>query len=415
MKKTIITLFVFCLGMFQTANAANTDVSTIDNVVYIEPISVEAGSQYIISVKMKNTVEAQGYGFVLYLPEGASFVVDEDGLPVVEMSTERTTDSKTDTFNSFIRPNGSLHLFASSTGGQSIDGNDGEIAKVTIKVSDTMAQGEYPLILKNVTVTDLNAIGYDTDQVETTLTITEPADTRVLIDEYATLAPEAATSVNVRVKRTIAADVWNTICLPFAMTEELVKDVFGDDVELGDFDGCDSEYDANDKVTGLTVKFKSAKDIMANHPYIIKVKNAIEEFTVDGVDIAVEANPSVELDKKVDNTNVLYNSFIGTYVNTMVPEKALFLDGNKFWYSTGATMMKGLRGYFNFYDVLDSYGTNTNARMKIVLNETTGIEGMRAGENEGMRNEWYTLDGRTLQGEPTMKGAYVNNGRVIIK
>ena len=112
MKKTIITLFVFCLGMFQTANAANTDVSTIDNVVYIEPISVEAGSQYIISVKMKNTVEAQGYGFVLYLPEGASFVVDEDGLPVVEMSTERTTDSKTDTFNSFIRPNGSLHLFA---------------------------------------------------------------------------------------------------------------------------------------------------------------------------------------------------------------------------------------------------------------------------------------------------------------
>ena len=412
MKKTIISLFAICLGMFQTANAANTDISTIDNVVYIEPISVAAGSQYIISVKMKNSVTAQGYGFDLYLPEGASFVVDEYGLPVVEMSTERTTDSKTDTFNSFIRPNESLRLFASSTGGQTIEGHDGEIAKVTIKVSATMAQGDYPLILKKVTVTDNNAVGYDTDEVETTLTITA-----LLIDENATSVPAAATGVDVRVKRTIAAGVWNTICLPFAMTEEQVKDVFGDDVELGDFDGCDSEYDANDKVTGLTVKFKSAKDIKANHPYIIKVntENDIEEFTVDGVDIAVEANPSVELDKKVDNTNVLYNSFIGTYVNTMVPKKALFLYGNKFWYSTGETKMKGLRGYFNFYDVLDSYGTNTNARMKIVLNETTGIEGMRAGENEGMRNEWYTLDGRILQGEPTMKGAYVNNGRVIIK
>ena len=266
-------------------------------------------------------------------------------------------------------------------------------------------------------VTTPEGVQRNLDDVNISITIGAPADTRVLIDEDETSVPAAATGVDVRVKRSIVAGVWDTICLPFAMTAAQVKEVFGNNVKLGDFAGVgEPEVDDDEKVTGLTVNFNSAEAIEANHPYIIKVNTEkdIEEFTVDGVDITVEANPSVEY-KKVDNTNVLYNSFIGTYVNTMVPEKALFLYGNKFWYSTGETKMKGLRGYFNFYDVLDSYGTNTNARMKIVLNETTGIEGMRAGENEGMRNEWYTLDGRILQGEPTMKGAYVNNGRVIIK
>ena len=42
----------------------------------------------------------------------------------------------------------------------------------------------------------------------------------------------------VRVKRTINANEWSTICLPFAITAEQVKGVFGDDVQLGDFTGA---------------------------------------------------------------------------------------------------------------------------------------------------------------------------------
>ena len=29
-------------------------------------------------------------------------------------------------------------------------------------------------------------------------------------------------------------------------------------------------------------------------------------------------------------------------------------------------------------------------------------------------NSWYSLDGRTLQGKPTQKGFYINNGRKVV-
>ena len=38
-------------------------------------------------------------------------------------------------------------------------------------------------------------------------------------------------------------------------------------------------------------------------------------------------------------------------------------------------------------------------------------EGNFKGEGSGY---WYTLDGRKLQGKPTKKGIYINNGRKVI-
>lgn len=75
----------------------------------------------------------------------------------------------------------------------------------------------------------------------------------------------AETNANVRVRRTIKAGEWNTICLPFAMTAEQVKGAFGNDVQIGDFN--DYEFDGD----VISVKFRNATAIEANHPYIIKV------------------------------------------------------------------------------------------------------------------------------------------------
>lgn len=47
----------------------NTDVSTNNNVIYVEPFTVEPGTQTTISFKMKNTAEIRGFHFDLYLPE----------------------------------------------------------------------------------------------------------------------------------------------------------------------------------------------------------------------------------------------------------------------------------------------------------------------------------------------------------
>ena len=234
-----------------------------------------------------------------------------------------------------------------------------------------------------------------------------------ILDELATVAPEAATNVDVTVNRTINENEWSTICLPFAMTETQVKDAFGEDVLLKDFNGIETEKEGSN-IVSIQVKFNNASAIEANHPYLIKVSSAKKSFTVYDVNITPVNNPKVDKDvQEVElygTTIYFYNSFKGTYVaNTTVPNNKLFLSGNKFWYSNGTTKMKGFRGYFDFYDVLTD--KSANSRIDFNFDETTGIKEVHGSANvEGT----YDLQGRKVE-EPTNKGLYIVNGRKVVK
>ena len=48
--------------------------------------------------------------------------------------------------------------------------------------------------------------------------------------------------------------------------------------------------------------------------------------------------------------------------------------------------------------------------------ETTGIVSMEDGgwKMEDVNDAWYSIDGRKLNGEPTQKGVYINNGRKVV-
>jgi hypothetical protein len=50
--------------------------------------------------------------------------------------------------------------------------------------------------------------------------------------------------------------------------------------------------------------------------------------------------------------------------------------------------------------------------MTIVFSEVTGIGVIDKGQ---LTNDiWYDLNGRKLQGRPTKKGVYINNGRKVV-
>ena len=142
-----------------------------ENYIYIEPVSVQGQSEVTLSVKMRNAVEAEGFEFDLYLPDGMSFVTDADGFAEVSLSTERTNSRKTNSFDSVIQEDGSLRVLAASTNGSSISGNDGEVALVTIHIDPNLAAAEYPLLLKNIAIADVNAVSHSTDLKESTITI----------------------------------------------------------------------------------------------------------------------------------------------------------------------------------------------------------------------------------------------------
>ena len=416
MKKFILSVMMFCCAMVMPVQAEDTDISTLDNVVYIEPVSIAAGSQYTLSVNMKNAVEAEGFGFDLYLPEGIMVATDGDGFPMVELSTQRTTAKKTNSFDAAFQSDGSLRVLAASTNASTISGNDGEVCLITIQVASNVSAGTYPMYLRKVAISDTEAQSHRTEQVESTITVTAPADTRTILDESSTTIPDEAENVNVRVRRTIKAGNWSTICLPFSMTEEQVKSAFGEDVLLGDFTGCDV-----DDVTGsISVNFSDVTAIEANHPYIIKVSEDIAEFTVDGVDITPEEEPVVDRDEETTGTGrnkkTTYNSFIGTYVaETVIPDYALFLNDNKFWFSTGISKMDAFRGYFDFVTAGAEYDEESLLARSISLSfynsETTGIK--TVAKRTATDGAIYNINGQRVNGQILPKGIYIKDNKKV--
>lgn len=414
MKRTIFLSAVLCLLTLLCSHtkAENTNTDELRHAIYIEPLSVKRGTtEHTLSVKMKNEYDAMGFSFSLTLPEGFSVALT-GGNPDVQLSTERTNSTHIDKFESTIDDNGKLTVIASNDKGDGeITGNDGEIALVRIVLPADAAAGNYTIVVHNLSINLTNGddaitedLGVKRD-IETTLTI----DNGITLDENSTEVPSPATGVDIRVLRTIKANEWSTICLPFAMTEAQVKTSFGDDVQLGDFTGYET-VEENGDITAITVNFNTVSALSANHPYIIKVSKAISEFTVDQVDIDSEDEPMINY-----GTKRKPNAIVGTYVaNTIVENGCLFLSDNKFWYSVGATKMKAFRAYFDFFDLLPDFENNyAESRVSIMFNDETPT-GMGLSTISHSEGTVYDLQGRKVA-SPKAKGLYIVNGKKVSK
>ena len=289
-----------------------------------------------------------------------------------------------------------------------ISGNEVEnLVSVSFKVGESVVVGEYDVTLKNIMFEyGISDKDYSED---ITFKINVVSSHAVLLDETSTMVPESAEDVKVIVKRTINANEWSTICLPFAMTEAQVKAAFGDDVQLGDFTG----YDVKDEGETITVNFTDVTPttIEANHPYIIKVSAPVTEFTVDGVDIDPQ---DAEINK---GTSRKPKAFIGNYVaGTEVENGCLFLNNNKFWYSVGTTKIKAFRAYFNFFDLLPDFEENYAEAPAITFGfNNGGVTGIESISNGMSTNDsYYNLNGQRV--ETPRKGLYIlNNKKVVVK
>jgi len=228
-----------------------------------------------------------------------------------------------------------------------------------------------------------------------------------VLDEMAKEAPTAKTDANVKVLRTINANEWSTICLPFAMTDVQVKETFGNDVKIAKISST-TPYELEDNpdyIYRIDVNFTSVNSIDANTPYIIKTSAYVSEFVVLHVNVAPTATP---------RAGTSAARMYGNYVNGInVPEFSLFLADNKFWYSTGATKIKGLRGYFTLRDILTKVD-DAGAKVNMVFDgEITGISNIEQGTEE----KAYSVDGIYMGTDTSrlQRGVYIVNGKKVVK
>ena len=127
------------------------------------------------------------------------------------------------------------------------------------------------------------------------------------------------------------------------------------------------------------------------------------------------------------NVSTDYVDFIGTYspVSIYTAEKTnLYLGAdNKLYYPTASGFkVNAFRGYFQLKQGLTA-GKPSNSNQASVrafkLNfgddEATGIISVHdSGFMVNGSDMWYTLDGRKLQGKPTQRGIYINNGKKVV-
>ena len=223
-----------------------------------------------------------------------------------------------------------------------------------------------------------------------------------------------------KVNRTINANEWSTLCLPFAMTADQLKAAFGTDVKLANFVGYGTDIDDNDNLTGIHVNFESmdvAKGLEANYPCLIRTSLDITDFTLETSIQPSQDDAIVEYDNgKPDSRRKVYGTFYGTLkAGDMVPQNGLFLNGNKFYYSTGNTAIKAFRGYFKFVDVLTSVEDANNVKVDFNIDgNTTLINGLSTSQDG---SAVYTIDGKHMGSdmERLHRGIYIQNGKKVVK
>ena len=174
MKKILFLLSYLCLGL--AARAEVTDVTQYDNVLYAESVSGTAGSMVTLSLKLNNIEEVTGYQVDLVLPEGVTVATDEDGFYLTELSTARTTSKKMDYFNSAKQEDGSIRIMCSSTGSIPFSGNEGEVATIPLCLDANLADGTYPIVLKDEVISFRDANGCKVSSVECELHVGEIVD-----------------------------------------------------------------------------------------------------------------------------------------------------------------------------------------------------------------------------------------------
>ena len=347
-----------------------------------------------------------GYQLDITLPKGLSLSLDAGNRPAAVSFTDLDI---TGSIHTTTATSTTYRFVASKMGNPRLPAGSYTLLTATIEDDGSLSVDDVEACtITSIKFSDANQQGTNFDDVMFNVTVTN----EIILDENSTIVPNPATGTNVRVKRTIQANEWSTICLPFAMTEAQVKAAFGDDVQLGDFCDTQSEYDG-DNVVGISLSFEDATKIEANHPYIIKVSQPVTEFTVDGVDIdPAEDDALVEVDNGLTGRRrVVYGSMYGTYhAQTELEELSLFLNSNKFWYSKGLTKMKAFRAYFVLLDVLTDV-ERANARISFSFDEDT-MTAVREIGKTSPDSSLYNLQGQRV--EHPRHGLYIKDRKKVI-
>ncbi len=142
--------------------------------------------------------------------------------------------------------------------------------------------------------------------------------------------------VDVNLTRSLTSSQFNTFCLPFALDDDRLQELFGAGYDLEEFVSSSLEGDV------LSLEFSKVTSLEAGKPYLLQPSVDVANPSFEGVTIAVTA--------PVDQTSDANISFHGTFAPTELAggnKNLLFLGaGNELFWPDATGNLKAFRAYF---------------------------------------------------------------------
>ena len=216
------------------------------------------------------------------------------------------------------------------------------------------------------------------------------------LDEVTVNSFNAQNDVDVQLKRSLTPTQWNTFCVPFTISADVIAEKFGAGTLVYTFGS----------MNGNVMNFKASTIIEAGKPYIVKPANTVVNPTFTGVNI--EASAPV---KSGENGFFMQGTY-GAKTDLLDDGTNLFLgEGNKFYKpAKGSTKMKGMRAFF-----IVPQGTNLAVLRANIDGATTAIDELTTVVEQPTDNRIYNLQGQfvgtSFEG---LHGVYVQNGKKVL-
>lgn len=209
--------------------------------------------------------------------------------------------------------------------------------------------------------------------------------------------------VNISLNRKLVKGAWNTICLPFDVSEAQAKSAFGADVRI-------AALNVESKGNTLVFDDKTTEGIKAAVPYLIMPSEVKADNKYEFYDVNIKAGDAGQaatpdgfafkgIYNKVDITQDINNS----------ESYAAFLGANNtlFKAKTGSTT-KGFRAYFAIPN-----STAASALRVVVDGNTTSIKNINCGVVES-DDAVYNLQGQRVDDHNLMPGLYIKAGKKFV-
>ena len=230
-------------------------------------------------------------------------------------------------------------------------------------------------------------------------------DPVVTLDEkstsYSTPSIGTIGSAEVHLTRTFSANSWNSLCVPFAISEAEVKTQFGNDAKVAEFTGS----------TATTLEFSSCTDIEAGKPYLVYIPEGATQtkFTFKSVTAFASQPTDVEQQGSANEKT----TFRGYFHKSTAPKGSYVLRKNLVYHLVSDMAIKGFRAV-----LIDGTATQRVFTQWSLDGTTTGIGNIDA--NVIQRYNVYNTNGQMVRHAATSlddlpHGVYIVNGKKVIK